>query len=98
MLVVILTAIIQQWWVMSFSCGTIHLYPTIGLMNYGILAALVLGVTAAFFNKGFRLAGLTGPVLFRCCDHFLTMQAALFVGFLRFCRGNLRGEWRRTPR
>lgn len=34
----------------------------------------------------------------RMCDYFLTMQAALFVGFLRFCRGNLSGQWDRTPR
>ena len=31
-------------------------------------------------------------------SHFLTMQAALFVGFLRWCRGNLHGAWHRTPR
>jgi cellulose synthase/poly-beta-1,6-N-acetylglucosamine synthase-like glycosyltransferase len=30
--------------------------------------------------------------------HFIEMQAALFAGFLRFCRGNLRGRWDRTPR
>jgi cellulose synthase/poly-beta-1,6-N-acetylglucosamine synthase-like glycosyltransferase len=30
--------------------------------------------------------------------HFIMMQAALFVGFIRFCRGNLRGSWKRTPR
>jgi cellulose synthase/poly-beta-1,6-N-acetylglucosamine synthase-like glycosyltransferase len=34
----------------------------------------------------------------RLCDHFLTMQAALFLGFLRFCRGNLQGHWERTSR
>lgn len=34
----------------------------------------------------------------RMCDYFLTMQVALFVGFLRFCRGNLSGQWDRTPR
>ena len=34
----------------------------------------------------------------RLCDHFLTMQAALFVGFLRFFRGNLQGQWTRTSR
>ena len=31
-------------------------------------------------------------------DHFLTMQAALFAGFLRFARGNMQGSWGRTPR
>ena len=30
--------------------------------------------------------------------YFMTMQAALFVGFLRFCKGNLRGNWKRTER
>ncbi len=42
------------------------------------------------------LAG--GYALLRLTDHFLTMQAALLVGFARFCRGNLGGAWRRTPR
>jgi len=32
------------------------------------------------------------------CDHFLAMQAALFVGFMQFCRGGLRGTWERTER
>jgi len=36
--------------------------------------------------------------LLRLTDHFLTMQAALLAGFVRFCRGNLGGAWRRTPR
>jgi hypothetical protein len=31
-------------------------------------------------------------------DHFVTMQVALFVGFLRYCRGHLGGAWERTPR
>lgn len=30
--------------------------------------------------------------------YFLTMQAALFVGFLKFCRGGLAGSWERTER
>ncbi len=30
--------------------------------------------------------------------HFVMMQAALFAGFIRFCRGNLSGSWQRTPR
>lgn len=36
--------------------------------------------------------------LFQLCDHFVTMQAALFVGFLRWSRGDLTGHWTRTPR
>jgi cellulose synthase/poly-beta-1,6-N-acetylglucosamine synthase-like glycosyltransferase len=30
--------------------------------------------------------------------YFITMQAALLVGFLTFCRGNLSGKWERTER
>lgn len=30
--------------------------------------------------------------------YFIVMQAALFAGFLRFCRGNLDGRWKRTAR
>jgi cellulose synthase/poly-beta-1,6-N-acetylglucosamine synthase-like glycosyltransferase len=31
-------------------------------------------------------------------DHFLTMQAAVFVGWLRYLGGDLQGYWTRTPR
>jgi cellulose synthase/poly-beta-1,6-N-acetylglucosamine synthase-like glycosyltransferase len=31
-------------------------------------------------------------------DHFIMMQAALFTGFLLFCKGNLSGTWETTPR
>lgn len=34
----------------------------------------------------------------RLCDHFTTMQAALFAGFIRFSKGGLSGSWARTPR
>ncbi len=30
--------------------------------------------------------------------HFFVMQAALFVGFIKYCRGGLSGHWTRTPR
>ena len=62
-----------------------------------ILALLVFvasGLVGAMVSET-RRAALKPFVL---CDHFLTMQAALFVGFLRFCRGELSGAWRRTPR
>ena len=32
------------------------------------------------------------------CNHFVTMHAALFIGFIRFCNGNMQGTWKRTPR
>ena len=36
--------------------------------------------------------------VFRLWAHFSILQAALFVGFIRFCRGGLRGTWERTER
>ena len=30
--------------------------------------------------------------------YFITMQAALFVGFLKYCKGGLKGTWERTER
>lgn len=30
--------------------------------------------------------------------HFVSMQTAMFVGFMRFCQGNLSGTWTPTPR
>jgi len=63
-----------------------------------LTAALMLAGTVALHrilppaptNRIYRLA--TG------IDHFVMMQAALLVGFVRFCRGNLTGTWHRTPR
>jgi|GEM_PF-22095 len=34
----------------------------------------------------------------RKLHYFMAMQAALFIGFIRFCRGNLVGTWVRTAR
>lgn len=56
-----------------------------------VLGAILLWVSAvrpaARLSKIIRLAG-----------YFLAMQAALLVGFMRFCRGGLRGTWERTGR
>jgi cellulose synthase/poly-beta-1,6-N-acetylglucosamine synthase-like glycosyltransferase len=59
-------------------------------LTTGFLLLLAL-VSAVWLSKrgrkGLKLLG-----------YFLTMQAALFAGFLRFCKGNLRGTWNRTER
>jgi cellulose synthase/poly-beta-1,6-N-acetylglucosamine synthase-like glycosyltransferase len=67
----------------------------------------------AFLSSFLLLAGMTGIDLLipptghpdkpirrslRACSHFMIMQTALMVGFLRYCRGNLSGTWHRTPR
>ncbi len=81
-------------------------YPT-DILDRSILAAAGVAVAAAALGRagrrgdGPRGGGGTGgrlAAVARLTDHFLTMQAALLVGFLRFCRGRLGGAWRRTPR
>ena len=52
-----------------------------------LLAALVLSALWRPFGKVMKLAW-----------YFLVMQAALFAGFVRYCRGNLSGTWVRTER
>jgi len=47
-------------------------------------------------TSDYRLPAIAAPL--RLLDHFLTMQLALFCGFIRFCSGELKGSWRRTPR
>ncbi|MEI6970802.1 MAG: glycosyltransferase [bacterium] len=68
------------------------------MLSASVLAAmgLFLGLAAV----GRMLRGSRGRVLalFRLCDYFLIMQAAIFAGFLRFCRGGLAGAWTRTAR
>lgn len=39
-----------------------------------------------------------GRKVLKLAGYFITMQAALFVGFLRYCRGGLKGNWARTER
>jgi hypothetical protein len=69
--------------------------PALGL---AVLAAYLLVGAAALL--GFLLQEsdclLARPL--RGVHYLLAMQAALFVGFLRFCRGNLTGSWQRTAR
>lgn len=59
---------------------------------------LVLLAGAAFVALAVagRLAGTGSPL--KAFDYFLSMQAALFAGFIRFCRGGLSGAWERTGR
>jgi len=61
-------------------------------LSIAVLAVTALALSAAVVSgcSGCRWLGLV--------RHFVVMQAALFVGFLRFCRGGLVGHWERTPR
>ena len=57
----------------------------------GAIAATAL----AFVSR--RARGFAGRAS-RGWLHFITMQIALFTGFIRFCRGSLEGTWERTDR
>ena len=59
------------------------------------LAVLAGGAIAGGALRRVR-SPLTKPL--RLCHYFVLMQLALFVGFLRFCRGGLEGRWERTAR
>lgn len=64
-------------------------------------SALICALAAALGCAGGRLLRRSRHALakpLRCCEYFFTIQAALFVGFLRYCRGDLSGRWRRTAR
>ncbi|HEV8149748.1 MAG TPA: glycosyltransferase [Gemmatimonadales bacterium] len=74
------------------SAGPLAWLPLLTTIAFaGLLGCAVLG---RFWRRS--SGGLAR--LFQLCDHFVTMQAALFVGFLRWCRGDLTGHWTRTPR
>lgn len=61
-----------------------------------VLAGLVLIAAGA----GGLVRRRVGPVarLVSGVRYLVVIQAAMFAGFLRFCRGNLSGAWRRTRR
>ncbi len=79
-----------------------RLSPRIHLTASIVCAGAVLLIVAAAMGRCRRRYGSSRPgvpgKLCRGADHFLTMQAALLCGFIRFCRGNLPGTWTRTPR
>ena len=66
----------------------------------GSLGTLAVGVSLALWAVGRALRQVPArwAAPFRFVDHFMTIQSALFVGFLRFCAGDLKGYWRRTQR
>ncbi|MBT7064851.1 MAG: glycosyltransferase family 2 protein [Verrucomicrobia bacterium] len=58
----------------------------------GVAVALLWGVARAISAFNFHPSSLS------LVDHFMTMQAALTAGFMRYCRGGVAGTWHRTPR
>ncbi len=59
-------------------------------------ATLAAGAVFAGLAVAGRLLGTKSRL--KAFDYFASMQAALFAGFLRYCRGGLQGAWERTAR
>ena len=57
-------------------------------------------VAVGLFLAGYlaHVASARAAKLINLFFYFAAMQAALFFGFLKFCRGNLSGSWERTER
>jgi cellulose synthase/poly-beta-1,6-N-acetylglucosamine synthase-like glycosyltransferase len=89
--------------VLATAAGSVFRTPPlpVAVMAAAIGLGSALLLTAAVAGRLSRRRTATAGTLLRLCrgaDHFVTMQAALLAGFLRFCRGNLSGAWTRTPR
>jgi hypothetical protein len=65
-------------------------------MPFAVGAAFVAAGVAGRLLRGSRRAGVVA--IFRAVDYFITIESAMLVGFMRYCRGNLKGMWERTER
>lgn len=84
--------------------GSLFLVGKEGGCSAGYLPIVVLAGTVVFVLVS-GIGRLIGPSaensvlrFFRMCNYFFKMNAALFVGSLRFFAGDLKGYWERTPR
>jgi cellulose synthase/poly-beta-1,6-N-acetylglucosamine synthase-like glycosyltransferase len=99
---ILMMLFISSFWSLCISLLQEPVQPYIvKLLSYStpaLLSAMLLCVLVGRFLRNIQSAykALLSPLLL--CDQFLTMQAGQFVGFLRFCRGGLKGHWTRTPR
>jgi len=82
----------------ALSVGEGSVFRVQFIISAFVLAGMALLLVFSVFGRLSRKSSLAGFRFLRLCDHFVTMQAALFVGFIRYCRGNLAGQWERTPR
>lgn len=68
---------------------------SVGLVVGGVAQALLLAAPVGILAAKWR--GRAAGAL-RLAWYFVYIQAAMLVGFLRFCRGGLSGAWERTRR
>jgi hypothetical protein len=75
--------------------GAFFFRTTTAILFLALYAAfgLAIAIGCQQFIRGGRLMQI-----FRGLQYLAAMQAAIFAGFLRFCRGNLEGRWQRSER
>jgi cellulose synthase/poly-beta-1,6-N-acetylglucosamine synthase-like glycosyltransferase len=76
----------------------VGMFTTISILTMAgliVCAGLAGGTVLGRFVDDRRWPALG---IFRQCGYWVTIQAALFCGFLRYCRGGLTGHWDRTDR
>jgi cellulose synthase/poly-beta-1,6-N-acetylglucosamine synthase-like glycosyltransferase len=88
--------------------GIVATLCALALMNASEAAPRILSLLVLVAVGLALVVALIGRLMARCESplarvprlgwHFVSMQLALLVGFVRFCRGNLGGQWKRTPR
>ena len=98
LLMALTLALYQYWMIGGLDNWCISVIRIIELTNQLIIGGFAVLLLCALLGRLLRASRVAVVRPFKLCDHFVTMQAALFVGFIRFCRGNLKGSWERTPR
>jgi len=93
MLILVALAAVQQ-----FATGLPRIIQSSNRIILGVTVVGVVCALAGKFLRGARTGTVSARAPLLLCDHFLTMQAALLAGSIRFCCGNLKGYWTRTPR
>jgi cellulose synthase/poly-beta-1,6-N-acetylglucosamine synthase-like glycosyltransferase len=68
------------------------------LSGWAFLASYIGFAALVLLGHPFRRHKGRMAKILRGVRYLFVMQAAIFIGFLRFCRGNLEGRWQRTAR
>jgi cellulose synthase/poly-beta-1,6-N-acetylglucosamine synthase-like glycosyltransferase len=75
--------------------GTFVSRSSTGALFLGLYAGLAIAALAG--SRNLKRGGRAVQIL-RGLQYLVAMNAAIFMGFLRFCRGNLEGRWQRSER
>ena len=92
---------ILRWFTPHLMILLVVVATAILVFGTGSVVMVAAGILAA--GAGFVLLAVMGRLIgpssrLKAFEYFLSMQAALFAGFLRYCRGGLKGSWERTER